>query len=468
MRPDTALCWLRRDLRLSDNAALYRALTGHQRVQCLFVFDRQTLEALPRRDRRVDFIHSSLAALKQQLVELGGDLRVVCGDPVACVPAEACRLKASAVYCAEDYEPQALARDRAVAAALADAGSRLETVCDQVIFARDRLLTRSGTPFTVFTPYKNVWLAALSPEAWQPYDSAGLARGRLLPQPPLPLPTLDQLGFVATDLDRLGVEPGEAGATARLAAFARQLDAYADCRDLPALDGTSRLSPHLRFGTLSVRSAVALAAQTPGPGAATWLNELIWREFYQQLLWHFPQAASESFKPQYRHLGYDNRQDWFDAWRDGLTGYPLIDAAMRQLTGIGWMHNRLRMVVASFLVKDLLIDWRWGEAHFAELLLDFDLAANNGGWQWAASTGCDAQPYFRIFNPVTQSQRFDPDGAFIRHWVPELAALDARAIHAPWLARALPAGFAPGRDYPAPIVDHARQRQRALALFGRQ
>lgn len=468
MRQDTALCWLRRDLRLHDNAALYRAQSGHRRVQCLFVFDRQILEALPRHDRRVEFIHRALAALKQKLIGLGGDLLVVTGDPAECVPTVASQLDASAVYCAEDHEPQAIARDRAVAAALTGIGSRLEAVNDQVIFARDRLLTRGGTPFSVFTPYKNAWLAALSPEAWQPYDSAGLARERLLPCTPSPLPPLDALGFAATDLDGLGVEPDEAGATARLAAFTRQIDRYADCRDLPALDGTSRLSPHLRFGTLSVRSAVALAAQTAGPGAATWLNELIWREFYQQLLWHYPLAAGESFKPHYRNLAFDNRQDWFDAWRDGLTGYPLVDAAMRQLSQTGWMHNRLRMLVASFLVKDLLIDWRWGEAHFAELLLDFDLAANNGGWQWAASTGCDAQPYFRIFNPVTQSQRFDPDGTFIRRFVPELAGLDARAIHAPWLARTLPPGFTLERDYPVPIVDHAVQRQRALALFGRQ
>ncbi|MBV8048451.1 MAG: FAD-binding domain-containing protein, partial [Paludibacterium sp.] len=262
-----------------------------------------------------------------------------------------------------------------------------------------------------------------------------------------------------TDLEPLGWFAEEDDAQHALAVFATRIDQYHQQRDFPALNGTSRLSPHLRFGTLSIRAAIALASETSGPGASAWLNELIWREFYQQLLWHFPHAAETSFRSAYRQLPFPNRQDWFDAWREGRTGYPLVDAAMRQLRQTGWMHNRLRMVTASFLVKDLLIDWRWGERHFARWLMDFDLAANNGGWQWAASTGCDAQPWFRIFNPVTQSKRFDPDGQFIRQFVPELAPCSNKDIHAPWLSHRLPG------HYPPPLVDHARQREEALTLF---
>jgi len=254
---------------------------------------------------------------------------------------------------------------------------------------------------------------------------------------------------------------------ALLQRFARKLPHYKTLRDYPGEAGVSGLSVHLRFGTISIREAVTLALSQQNEGAECWLNELIWREFYQQLLWHFPNVAGESFKPEYRQLQFPGETAWFEAWCEGRTGYPIVDAAMRQLNQTGYMHNRLRMIVASFLVKDLLIDWRRGEAYFAAKLMDFDLAANNGGWQWAASTGCDAQPYFRIFNPVTQSEKFDPEGRFIRRYLPELAALDNKAIHAPWQAKQLPAGFRLGTDYPVPIVDHAVQRERALQLFGK-
>lgn len=462
-----ALCWLRRDLRLHDNAALLHALRAHPRVVCAFVFDRDILDALPAQDRRVEFIWRAVGTLKQRLQALGSDLLVGHGHAREEVVRLAHRHGAGHVYCAEDYEPAARLRDQAVAEALATAGVRLHAVQDQVIFARDRILTRGGLPYSVFTPYKNAWLAALTPEDWQPYDSTARLPQQLLPLPACALPTLESLGFAHTDVSTLGDWAQPEHGRAQLEAFGAQIAHYQTLRDQPALEATSRLSVHLRFGTISVRETVALATAHRGPGATTWLNELIWREFYQQLLWHAPRVERESFRPQYRTLAFENREDWFEAWCEGRTGYPLVDAAMRQLRATGWMHNRLRMLVASFLVKDLLIDWRRGERHFARWLLDYDLAANNGGWQWAASTGCDAQPWFRIFNPVTQSRRFDPDGTFIRRYVPELAGFSARDIHAPWLAKTLPPGFRPGADYPPPLVDHALQREKALALFGR-
>jgi deoxyribodipyrimidine photo-lyase len=455
---------MRRDLRLHDNAALYHALAAHAHVLCVFVFDPQILDPLPPQDRRVAFIWRQIEGLKQALIARGSDLCVRHGRPQEVIPHLAAELTANDVYCAEDYEPAAMQRDAAVTAALAAIGCRLQTVQDQVIFARDRLLTHSRQPYSVFTPYKNAWLAALTPDDWQPYGSEALLSERLLPCPPTEQPRLAALGFAMTDLDTLGIGSGPDNGRAQLARFAAHIDRYDEQRDFPALDATSHLSVHLRFGTVSVREAVAFAATRASNGAAAWRNELIWREFYQQLLWHAPYIESESFRPQYRQLAFENRRDWFDAWCTGRTGFPLIDAAMRQLLQTGWMHNRLRMIVASFLVKDLLIDWRWGEQHFARWLLDYDLAANNGGWQWAASTGCDAQPWFRIFNPLTQSRRFDPDGDFIRRYLPELAGLSAAKIHAPTQA----AAAMHANDYPAPIVDHAQQRQKALALFGRQ
>ncbi|WP_338620461.1 deoxyribodipyrimidine photo-lyase [Paludibacterium sp. THUN1379] len=461
MSTETALCWLRRDLRLQDHAALYSALIKHPRTLCVFVFDRGILEHLPRHDRRVDFIWHSLQVLKQQLQQRGSDLLVAMGHPQEEICRLAARHQAVAVYAASDVEPQAISRDQQVAQALQQQGCRLELVQDQVIFARDAILSKAGTPYTVFTPYKQAWLARLTSADWQPYPSETLLH-KLCPIAPQTLPSLEEIGFMPTDLCSLGWQPGEFAAQTLLQRFADRLDRYHEERDFPAVDGTSRLSPHLRFGTVSVRQAVALTTSRPSPGASTWLNELIWREFYQQLLWHFPHVVEQSFRPQYRHLAFGNRQDWFEAWCEGRTGYPLVDAAMRQLRQTGWMHNRLRMLVASFLVKDLLVDWRWGEQFFAEHLLDYELASNNGGWQWAASTGCDAQPWFRIFNPVTQSKKFDPQGRFIRQFVPELTGMSDRDIHAPWQAgEKLRHG-----DYPPPLIDHAVQRAAALALFG--
>jgi len=289
-----------------------------------------------------------------------------------------------------------------------------------------------------------------------------------------PMPSLEALGFARTNLAALGVEPGMDGGSKLFRDFHQRIDAYRDARNFPAVKGPSYLSVHLRFGTVSIRELAAyahrLSLERDGEGAQTWLSELIWRDFYAQILWHHPHVVGRSFKAEYADLRFPGNPAHFTAWCAGATGYPIVDAAMRQMNATGYMHNRLRMIAASFLVKDLLIDWRQGEAYFAKALIDFDLASNNGGWQWAASTGCDAQPYFRIFNPVTQSERFDADGKFIRRYVPELAALDGKEIHAPWLvppALQQARDVVIGRDYPTPIVDHAQARAAALQFFKR-
>lgn len=463
----SSLYWFRRDLRLEDNHALQQALAAGHPVQCVFIFDTNILASLSSSDRRLGFIWHSLLEIRDLLRAAGGDLWCETGEPQAIIPRLAIQLDADTVYANEDYEPYARQRDQGIAAILSAQGKELRQCKDQVIFAKDELLTGGGKPFTVFTPYCNAWLKRLTPYHSQSREVPPLA-GRLRAPAGVPaMPNLSELGF--TQVEPCLLKPGMSGAAELLADFCQQrIQRYHEQRDYPAVKGVSYLSTHLRFGTVSIRQLVQFACFDGSEGAACWLKELIWREFYQQLLWHFPEVAEHSFKPQYRNLAYPNRQDWLESWQKGLSGYPLIDAAMRQLNQTGYMHNRLRMVAASFLVKDLLIDWRLGERYFAEKLLDFDLASNNGGWQWAASTGCDAQPYFRIFNPVAQSQKFDPAGRFIRRYLPELAQLDDQAIHAPWLAKQLPDGFALGRDYPLPIVDHAVQRQQALALFGRQ
>ncbi len=470
-----ALVWFRRDLRDDDHAALAQALSHARQVFCAFVFDREILDALcTRADRRVEFIHGSARALDLALRARGGGLIVRHALARDAIPALARELGVEAVYANRDYEPAAIARDAAIEAALAARGITFVLCKDQVIFERDEILSQAGTPFSVFTPYKRAWLRSLTPEHVAA-RSTDRGSGRLRPAPAAAaIATLADLGFAPTDLAALGIQPGMAGAQRLFADFERRVDHYHEARDYPARKGPSYLSVHLRFGTISVRTLVAFAhirsLAADGEGAATWLSELIWREFYAQILWHHPRVVDHAFKPEYDSLAFPNDRERFAAWREGRTGYPIVDAGMRQLAETGYMHNRLRMITASFLVKDLLVDWRHGERHFADLLLDYDLASNNGGWQWAASTGCDAQPYFRIFNPVTQSRRFDPEGEFIRRYVPEVAALDRTEIHDPW--NVPPAiqkakGAVIGRDYPPPIVDHAKARDEALALFRR-
>ena len=467
-RYDRALVWFRRDLRCDDHAALFHALKDARAVHCAFVFDTEILDVLPSRaDRRVEFIWDSVTELRERLRALGGELFVLHGRARAQVPALAAELDAQAVYANHDYEPSALERDREVASRLASAGRAFHSFKDQVIFEKDELLTGQGGPYTVFTPYKRAWLEKFEPFYAKAYPveryAAALARGRASATP-----SLESMGFERTNLRALRMPTGMSGARAVLEDFSRRIDRYHERRDYPALRGPSYLSVHLRFGTLSVREAVRTARGDAGPGARTWLSELVWRDFYFAILHHFPHVDGHAFRREYDSIRYPNPAGHFEAWREARTGYPIVDAAMRQINQSGYMHNRLRMIAASFLVKDLHVDWRWGERYFAERLNDFDLAANNGGWQWSASTGCDAQPYFRIFNPVLQSRKFDPEAKFIRLFLPELARMPDRYIHSPWEAPETAqreAGCAIGRDYPAPIVDHDAARKETLALY---
>lgn len=464
----TSLCWFRRDLRWDDHAALYHALRNSRRVFCVFVFDTDILDRLhDRRDRRVEFIWHSVNELRTGLERLGGGLIVLHGSAQREIPALAVSLGAGAVYCNRDYEPAAAARDGIVARKLRERSIACFDYKDQVIFDRDEILTQSGKPFSVFTPYKRAWLKKLDGFYLKPYPIADYRDALAPAAQKQPVPSLPDLGFEAPPGDST-LAPGVSGAQALLADFRSRIGTYREYRDYPALEGPSYLSAHLRFGTISVRTLASMAWQTGGAGAETWLSELIWRDFYQMILYHHPQVVEHAFRPEYDAIAWPNPPGHFDAWCRGATGYPLVDAAMRQLNQTGYMHNRLRMVTASFLSKDLHVDWRLGEEYFAARLLDFDLASNNGGWQWAASTGCDAQPWFRIFNPVTQSERFDPEGKFIRRHVPELTACPPRFIHAPWRMTAeqqKSCGIVIGRDYPAPLVSHEQARQATLALY---
>ena len=467
---DKALVWFRRDLRNYDHAALYQALKQARQVYAVFVFDTGILAALPdRQDRRVEFIWHSVQELKSTLQQAGGDLIVLHGEASILLPELAERLQVQAVFSNRDYEPAAIARDQRVASALDATGITFHQFKDQVIFDRDEVLTQGNKPYGVFTPYKNAWLKKFNDFYLRPYPVERYVEHLHTPGFACPMPSLESLGFERTNLDQMRLPTGMSGGAMLFADFEQRMDRYQEARDYPAVKGPSYLSVHLRFGTVSIRGLARAAMQRGGRGAETWLSELIWRDFYFQVLHHHPEvAAGRAFKPEFDCLAFPDEDHLFTAWCEGNTGYPLVDAAMRQLNQTGYMHNRLRMVAASFLIKDLLVDWRRGETYFARHLIDFDLAANNGGWQWAASTGCDAQPWFRIFNPVTQSEKFDPQGRFIRKYVPELTACSDKEIHAPWLLsaerqRTLQVRI--GVDYPAPIVDHAVQRERALALY---
>jgi deoxyribodipyrimidine photo-lyase len=471
-----ALVWLRRDLRADDNAALYHALAAARQVWCAFVFDRAILDPLPRADRRVEFIRDGLVDLDARLRALapGAGLIVRNGFARDELPKLAAQLGVQAVYANHDDEPDALARDAAVRGTLADHGIALHTSKDHVVFERGEVMTGSGGPYSVFTPYKNAWLAKLAPFFVKAYPVQRHAAA-LAPLPPgESVPSLADIGFETTNLHELKLPAGATGGESMLDEFLSRIDRYAATRDFPAVKGPSYLSTHLRFGTVSIRQLAREAwhrMQGGSRGAEVWLSELIWRDFYHQVLHHHPHVVGASFKPAYDAIRWEHgkhAEELFAAWCEGRTGYPLVDAAMHQINQTGYMHNRLRMVVASFLTKDLGIDWRRGEAYFALHLNDFDLAANNGGWQWAASTGCDAQPYFRIFNPVSQSEKFDPEGKFIRRYLPQLAKLPDKLIHAPWLARPVDlaaAGVELGRDYPMPIVRHDLAREKTLQRY---
>jgi deoxyribodipyrimidine photo-lyase len=484
-----SLMWFRRDLRATDNAALYHALKKSQQVYCVFVFDKSILDALPRADRRVEFIRESLVDLDAVLQKLSGQAQPVLIVRHAWaeeeIPKLAEQLGVQAVFANHDDEPQAIERDTQVRGALASQGMSLHTFKDHVIFERSEVLSLSATPYSVFTPYKNAWLKKINGFYLKAYPvEAYAAHLAAAPQRwAYPVPTLAQIGFDSSNLASLKVRTGAAGGQVLFEDFLHRMDRYGDTRDFPAVKGPSYLSVHLRFGTVSVRQLAREAHKRAFPhpdpgeagrgseGARVWLSELIWRDFYAQILHHHPRVAHSAFKKEYDAIAWEKgaaAQALFKAWCAGQTGYPIVDAAMRQLNQTGYMHNRLRMVVASFLTKDLGIDWRWGEKYFAQQLIDFDLSANNGGWQWASSSGCDAQPYFRIFNPTSQSEKFDAQGKFIRRYVPELAQLPDAALHAPWAAKPvdlLTAGIQLGKDYPAPCVVHEQARAKTLARY---
>ncbi len=464
-----SLVWFRRDLRDFDHAALYHALKSSQQVFCVFVFDTEILDLLSNKaDRRVEFIWESVKELKAALQKNGGDLLVQHGVARQIIPQLATELQVNAVFTNRDYEPIALQRDENVAADLAKNDIEFHHFKDQVIFEKDEVLSLSNKPYSVFSPYRNAALKKLNDFYLKPYPVDTYIH-HLAKVPASKLISLESMGFERTNLSEMRLPTGMSGGAALFEDFENRMHQYQGARNFPAVKGVSYLSVNLRFGTVSIRHLARTAKNMANAGADTWLNELIWRDFYFQILHHNPQVAfGKSFKPDFENLAFPNDERLFKAWCEGKTGYPLVDAAMRQINTTGFMHNRLRMVAASFLVKDLLIDWRWGERYFAENLIDFDFSANNGGWQWAASTGCDAQPWFRIFNPITQSEKFDATGKFIRKYVTELSKCTDKEIHAPWLISSIrqqSLGLIIGKDYPAPIVDHATQRVLALSLY---
>lgn len=472
--PLTALFWFRRDLRLADNVGLFRALTENDAVVPVFIFDKDILDELPKRDRRVAFLHGAIADLKAQLREAGSDLIVRHARAVDAIPELVKAFGAAAVFTNEDYEPAAHARDSDVIGRLDAMGIPLRLFKDTVIFGNSEVLTQQGRPYTVFTPYKTAWRKNLKAEH---YAEAASARhlGTLKKVKHEALPSLTDLGFDALSDKEKHPLPSPAAAQKLLDRFVdKVIGRYKQSRDLPAVPGTSYLSVYNRFGLLSVRHLVrtALAAIEDSTGVAregaeTWLSELVWRDFYFQFLYHHPEAADGPYKREYEALDWENDDGLYQAWCEGKTGYPLVDAAMHQINSTGYMHNRLRMLTASFLTKDLLVDYRKGESYFALALIDYDLSANNGGWQWAASTGCDAQPYFRIFSPSRQSERFDPEGEFIKRFLPVFKDVPGKYLHAPWehTAKLAEYGIELGKHYPKPVVDHGERRVKALAAY---
>ena len=470
--PKTIIWWARRDLRISDNTALFNARQDAEIVVPVYVLDQALLTADRLHGPRVTWLLDGLRALDKDLQAIGGRLVVRTGKPEDILSELAKQLGADAVYCNRDYSPYAAARDRRMAERLAAIGIATRDFKDEVIHEAAETLSGSKQPYSVYSPYRRLWETLPKPS--------------ILPAPEQlntpaqiesePIPAAEQFGV--TELIAPIVEAGELHAHTQLDDFiARRIVSYADQRNLPAIDGTSVISPYLRWGMLSIRTAFHAARDAREKAATTtarhnidtWIGELIWREFYYQVLSGNPQVVTSAYRPEYNAINWENDQALIAAWQTGHTGYPIIDAAMRQLNAVGWMHNRCRMIVASFLCKDLLVDWRVGERYFMQRLLDGDLANNNGGWQWSAGTGTDAAPYFRIFNPTVQGMKFDPDGAYIRRWLPELTQVPDKYIHEP---SSLPKAMQQtiqlniGQDYPAPIVDHGEQRERVLALYG--
>lgn len=457
-----ALHWFRSDLRLDDNTALTAACQADRLIPA-FVLDDHLIRSAGQGNPRLRFLLHNLEQLSMALAERGSTLIVHRGDPARVIPDLAREARVDLVTWNRDYGPYAKRRDAAVEKLLEEGGIEVKNFKDRTIFESNEIKTTSGKVYTVYTPYRRRW--------WAQYESSPVGRPEPYRIPPQVegvrnegMPSAEQLD--CADVIATLPQAGEKAAMDRLVAFldgpARDYHAH---RDLPGRDGTSRLSPYVRFGVISVRECIRRAREAVEEdprmeeGVSKWLDELVWREFYHAILDAFPHVVRGAFRREYDRVAWRNDVEEFDVWCSGQTGFPFVDAAMRQLNATGWMHNRARMVVASFLTKDLLIDWRWGERYFMARLVDGDPASNNGGWQWAASTGTDAQPYFRIFNPVSQSERFDPAGDYIRQWVPELRSLSDRLIHRPWEAPLEAAG------YPAPIVDHDVRRKQALLRY---
>jgi deoxyribodipyrimidine photo-lyase len=431
MKDRVNVFWFRRDLRLDDNAGLYHALKSGLPVVPIFIFDKHILGQLEDKlDRRVAFIHAAIEELQLQLIHLGSSLKLFHAYPEEAFQSVAEKYTIGNVFTNGDYEPYAKERDKKIEQLLAGNGIRLFTFKDHLIFEKSEIVKQDNKPYTVFTPYSKAWLARLNDFYLQSYPTEDYF-GNFYKQASRKIISLTALGFQKPSF---GFPRKEVAVNI--------IKSYDRTRDFPALEGgTSRIGVHLRFGTISIRKLARLVQQLN----STYLNELTWREFYQAILWHFPHVVHHSFKPAYDALEWRNNEDEFARWCEGKTGYPIVDAGMRQLNETGYMHNRIRMVTASFLTKHLLVDWRWGEAYFAQHLLDYELASNNGGWQWAAGSGCDAAPYFRIFNPYLQTKKFDPNLDYIRKWVPEFEDL----------------------TYPQPIVEHSYARKRALEVYAK-
>lgn len=425
------IIWLRRDLRLNDNAALYHALKSNHPVVPIFIFDTNILNKLEdKQDKRVAFIYATIVELQNQLVQLGSSLHVFYDSPINAFKQLLQTYSIEQVFTNVDYELYAIERDAAVQSLLSHQNISFNTYKDHVIFEKDEVLKDDGKPYTVFTPYSRKWKACLKPFHCKAYPTEKYS-SNFFKQEAIAIPTLEQMGFQKVD-EKFPEKFFDKNIISK----------YSAQRDFPAIKGTTQLGIHFRFGTISIRQAVLQALQLN----ETYLNELIWRDFYQMIIHHFLHVQQgHSFRKEYDLIEWRNNEEEFKKWCAGQTGYPIVDAGMRELNATGYMHNRVRMIVASFLTKHLLIDWRWGEAYFAQKLLDFDFAANNGGWQWAAGSGCDAAPYFRVFNPTLQTEKFDKDLKYIKKWVPELNSF----------------------DYPKPIVVHENARKRALEVYGK-